>query len=285
MSAYNPPVENVPIFDASLFRSTNGSSGSGYLTKSEADRYYLQYPFGQGTETIPALNVSGNQTTTGNIVMNGTALTNYLQFPDGTKQYSASSTPTTFKIANYFYYNLVNTSPLPAPYPTISFANIASKNYWDGVIFRVVMTLQNNASSTLGSSGSVSNFDATFSATMTIFPKAFIAGTNIPVYFNNGIGGTTSNTAYAPVSSAMSAYVANGRPYWSSGIVNDTNIVASLTPSLTNNGTTATMILNFPAINWGGSLPTLNYSITFELLNTGRYASADITTTNFNTNF
>jgi hypothetical protein len=119
---------------------------------------------------------------------------------------------------------------------------------------------------------------------MTIFPKAFIAGTNIPVFFNNGIGATNTNTAYAPVSSAMSAYVANGRPYWSSGIVNDTNIVASLRPTLTNNGSTATMVLNFPAINWGGST-TLNYSMTFELLNTGRYASTDISTTNFTTNF
>jgi hypothetical protein len=284
MSAYNPPVENVPIFDASLFRTTN-SSTSGFLTKDEANRLYLQYPFGQGTQTLPALNVSGNQTTTGNIVMNGVDTTNYIQFPNGTRQYTASTTATTFKIANYFYYNLVNTSPLPAPYPTIAFGNIVSKNYWDGVIFRVVLTLQNNASSLSGTSGSVSNFDATFSATMTIFPKAFIAGTNIPVYFNNGIGTTTSNTAYAPVSSAMSAYVANGRPYWASGIVNDTNVVASLTPSLTNNGSTATMILNFPAINWGGSLPTLNYSMTFELLNTGRYLSTDITTTGFTTNF
>jgi hypothetical protein len=44
------------------------------------------------------------------------------------------------------------------------------------------------------------------------------------------------------------------------------------------------MILNFSAINWGGST-TLNYSMTFELLNTGRYSSTDITTTNFTTNF
>jgi hypothetical protein len=284
MSAYNPPVENVPIFDASLFRTTN-SSTSGFLTRDEADRLFLQFPFGQGTETLPALNVSGNQTTTGNIVMNGTALTNYLQYPDGTRQYTASITQTTFKIANYFLYNLVNTSPIPSPYPTISFGNIADKNFWDGIIFRVIMSVQINASSTTGSSGSVSNYDATFSATMTIFPKAFIAGTNIPIYFNNGIGSTTTNTTYAPVSSAMSPYVANGRPYWSSGIVNDTNIVATLKPSLTNDGSTATMILNFPAINWGGSLPTLNYSMTFELINSGRYLSSDITSTNFTTNF
>jgi hypothetical protein len=60
MSAYSPPVENVPIFDAGLFRTTNGEGE--FLTIAEANRLYLQFPFGQGTETIPAVNITGNAT-------------------------------------------------------------------------------------------------------------------------------------------------------------------------------------------------------------------------------
>lgn len=91
MSAYSPPVENVPIFDAGLFRTTNGEGE--FLTIAEANRLYLQFPFGQGSETIPAVNITGNATISQNIVMNGTAGTNYLQFPDGTQQFTAVPSP------------------------------------------------------------------------------------------------------------------------------------------------------------------------------------------------
>jgi len=91
MSAYNPPVENVPIFDAGLFRTTNGEGE--FLTIAEANKLYLQFPFGQGTETIPAVNITGNATISNNIVMNGTAGTNFLQFPDGSQQFVAVPNP------------------------------------------------------------------------------------------------------------------------------------------------------------------------------------------------
>lgn len=87
MSAYNPPSENVPTFDSSLFRTAN----SGTFTKKEADGLYLHYPIGQGNETIPSAVIGGQLTAQTNIIMSGTPTTNYLQFPDGTKQYTASS--------------------------------------------------------------------------------------------------------------------------------------------------------------------------------------------------
>ena len=119
---------------------------------------------------------------------------------------------------------------------------------------------------------------------MTMFPKAFITGTNIPVYFNNAIGTLTTNTFYAPVSSSISPYVANGRPYFATGILNSGNIAQYLTPSLTNNGSTATIVFNFPAL--GSGVPAnYNWTMSFELLNTGRYLSTDISTTNFTKNF
>jgi hypothetical protein len=57
MSAYNPPIENVPIFDSILFRQTNGDT---FLTPAEGDLRYLRYPVAQGTENLQAINVNGN---------------------------------------------------------------------------------------------------------------------------------------------------------------------------------------------------------------------------------
>lgn len=57
MSAYNAPIENVPIFDSLLFRQTNGDT---FLTPSEGDLRYLRYPVAQGTENLQAINVNGN---------------------------------------------------------------------------------------------------------------------------------------------------------------------------------------------------------------------------------
>jgi hypothetical protein len=283
MSAYNPPVENVPIFDAGLFSTTN-SSTSGFLTITEANRLYLQFPFGQGTETIPAVNITGNATIGNNLILDGTYPTNYLEFPDGTRQYTSATTTQTYPFATWTGYNLQGGNPIPPPYPTISFGNIASKNYWDGVVFRVVITIQNNQSSTTGTFDT--NLCLTYEATMTMFPKAFIgsAGANIPVYFNNGIGATNTNFIYAPVSSSMSPYVANGRPYFATGILNSGNIANYLTPSLTNNGTTSTIVFNFPILGTGGPA-FYNWTMSFELLNTGRYSLGDISTSNFTKNF
>jgi hypothetical protein len=83
MSAYNPPRENVPIFDASLFDTVDSGGG---LTQAEADLLYLKWPFGQVNETL-----AGNTTMTGNLILDGVAATNYLEFPDGTQQFTAAT--------------------------------------------------------------------------------------------------------------------------------------------------------------------------------------------------
>ena len=56
MSAYNPPIENVPIFDSALFRGTNSETT---LTTKQADRRYLRFPIAQGNETLQGVVVSG----------------------------------------------------------------------------------------------------------------------------------------------------------------------------------------------------------------------------------
>ena len=54
MATYNPPTENLPIFDPVVFLS-----GDEALTTNEADKRYLKYPSAQGTENLQAINVNG----------------------------------------------------------------------------------------------------------------------------------------------------------------------------------------------------------------------------------
>lgn len=54
MANYEPPTENLPEFNSSVFRTTTQS-----LNIEEADARYLRFPLGQGTETLPGLGVSG----------------------------------------------------------------------------------------------------------------------------------------------------------------------------------------------------------------------------------
>lgn len=57
MTDYNPPTENLPIFDSSVFLI-----GDIPLTQNQADKRYLRYPNAQGTENLQAINVNGNAT-------------------------------------------------------------------------------------------------------------------------------------------------------------------------------------------------------------------------------
>jgi hypothetical protein len=268
MSSSNPPSPYTP----STYNPSAWSINGANITTDYLDANYLRFNYAQGSENFVGIVNIGSLTQTGASQF-GTA-DKAITIPTSIADYSgvasndaSTKVPTTawvqtaitggsgasIPVARYYIGNIVNTSGIPSPYPTINFANISTKNYWDGIMFRVILTFQINTSSTSGSSGSVTNNCNSFSANMMVFPKAFITGNNIPVYFNNGIGATTTNTTYAPVSSAMSAYVANGRPYWSSGITNDLNCVACFLPSLTNNGTTASLILKMRVHgkNWG----------------------------------
>lgn len=54
MATYNPPTENLPIFDPVVFLT-----GDEALTTNEADKRYLKFPSAQGTEDLQAINVNG----------------------------------------------------------------------------------------------------------------------------------------------------------------------------------------------------------------------------------
>lgn len=66
MAIYNPPLENLPVFNTSVFVNEDGG-----LSIAEADARYLRFPVSQGSETI-----SGSLTISGTTTANGLTLTN-----------------------------------------------------------------------------------------------------------------------------------------------------------------------------------------------------------------
>lgn len=57
MANYNPPIENLPIFDTLVF--TNGDTT---ITQNQADKRYLRFPVAQGLENFTDIIVYGNST-------------------------------------------------------------------------------------------------------------------------------------------------------------------------------------------------------------------------------
>jgi hypothetical protein len=114
MSAYLPPIDNVPIFDPLLFPEVTGGGG---LTLAELQGLFLEFPNAQGKEEMLAMDVNGvaqffanvtlndppspappavfvsniESTFNDNLVIGGISGTNYIEFPDGSKQYTAAS--------------------------------------------------------------------------------------------------------------------------------------------------------------------------------------------------
>jgi len=79
MAVYNPPTENLPIFDNSNFVITDT-----ILTREELDASYLRFPEAQGEETLMAINVGGLATFSDNVIIE-----EEIEFDDGTVQNSA----------------------------------------------------------------------------------------------------------------------------------------------------------------------------------------------------
>ena len=175
MSAYNPPIENVPIIDSSLFSVSDTS-----LTKAEADLLYLHYPIGQGNETIPSLTINGSKTIGANIIMSGVANTNYIQFPDGSKQYIASSnlltSNNTWTGTNYFNNATPLTTSATMP-PTSDSSNKIPTTAW-----------VRSAISAIPPAFSLIQVN-TYTSSQTITPPANTYKMDIFVFGSGGLGG------------------------------------------------------------------------------------------------
>lgn len=60
MADYNPPIENLPIFDTLMF-----TTGDEFITQRQGDKRYLRYPNAQGTENLQTVNISGTLNASG----------------------------------------------------------------------------------------------------------------------------------------------------------------------------------------------------------------------------
>jgi hypothetical protein len=81
--SYPPPSENLPTFDSSVFKINTAP-----ITATTGLEYFLGFPTAQGTENLQSINVGGVATFYSNIILDG--LGDYIQFPDGSQQTTAS---------------------------------------------------------------------------------------------------------------------------------------------------------------------------------------------------
>jgi len=153
MATYPPPTENLPIFDDSVFTKL----GQTPLTYDIASKYFLKYPDAQGTENLQTTNVNGLLTANANIKIAGVLNTNYIEFPDGTKQYT-SAVANNLLISNNVWTgtNAFNTSlPTSTITPTTA-TQLTTKTYVDSAVSTatnvasVIMKTYNTANTSFG---------------------------------------------------------------------------------------------------------------------------------------
>jgi hypothetical protein len=99
MASYQPPnPQQGSIFNPSDWISPNaGSIDTAYLND-----HYCQYPVAQGNMSFAGINNTGTTTIKQNLVMTGIANTNFIEFPDGTKQYTAGTGSSILNTSNTF---------------------------------------------------------------------------------------------------------------------------------------------------------------------------------------
>lgn len=103
MSAYEPPTQNLAIFDPDVFTQNDEP-----LTIATGSKYFLKYPSAQGTENLQAVNVNGVLTANSSTNLNGQL------FVAGTSSFEdvinlSSITPGERRIYSS-YYNLKDTN-------------------------------------------------------------------------------------------------------------------------------------------------------------------------------
>jgi hypothetical protein len=99
MAEYPPPIDPTEAFNPDNWIPKPDTIDLAYLQAN-----FCEYPVAQGLMNFSDLNVSADATISQNLLLAGTPTVNYLEFPDGTQQFSAS-TPN----LNTVYKNISNT--------------------------------------------------------------------------------------------------------------------------------------------------------------------------------
>ena len=128
MASYNPPLENLPIFDSSVFNNVEEP-----LTTSSAGTQFLKYPIAQGTETLSDIivlgtsNFSGTETHNGQIIANNNITINNASVINQTDQ--TTNVSNNFK-SSYVYgdFSIISNGTYGG---AIRFGQIGQLNYGD----------------------------------------------------------------------------------------------------------------------------------------------------------
>ena len=129
MSAYPPPVDLTPVFNPAQFQAADMTS----LDVAYLDAHYLQFPIGQGNITVPSAIIENGITTGASILMepNTNPPTNYIQFPDGSKQTTANGSSSNVLTSNNNWsgQNQYNTIPTTTTTTSAPSSQIATTQY------------------------------------------------------------------------------------------------------------------------------------------------------------
>lgn len=182
--SYPPPTENVPIFDAKNFIQDTTP-----LTATTGAKYFLSFPNAQGTEVLQTTYVEGiltadsNLVAKQNIILDGVANTNYIEFPDGSKQYGAIPLINPSPAGTY-------TSPSSIVVNSTGQITSASSGTGGGGLVQV---------NTYTTSGTITPPANTYKFDIMIFGSGGLAGASnaFGSYFVNGGSGGSGNMAYA----------------------------------------------------------------------------------------
>ena len=279
MATYPPPnyTETLSVFNPENWIVDYENNG---LTQAEADLLYLKFPVAQGLETLQQIVVNGTAdfnsslTASTNIVMDGTALTNYLQFPDGTQQFTASLAPSSLLSSNNIWTGtneFQNTTAMDKPLTMSGTLNT------DRIISNVYYQLQdaNSIGSVLGSiyagtgvfnydndtNGGSHNFATNTAGGAQTIPLNFnsvdmtIATTNPPTCSASSTILLTDDSSKLPSTAWVRDYVASAIPS------TPTTFVSTATTTAYNSGGNYTYwyFTSFPswnAFSWVFNTPT-----------------------------
>ena len=176
MSAYEPPTQNLAIFDPDVF-----SQNDEPLTIATGSKYFLKYPSAQGTENLQAINVNGTATFNSAVNVNGA-----LTVTPSSSFKSSISLDNTSSIANrtlntsYInFYNSAVASPL-----TIN-GRLENDN---GKMSMINDTNNGTINFTMKDAGGVSFNPFQFLTTGNVCNRALSMGNNNNINFGSGTG-------------------------------------------------------------------------------------------------
>jgi hypothetical protein len=231
MASYPPPtpIEPLPIFNPSDFPA-NSDAVANDISK-------LDFPVAQGLETFVGIINNGETSLSANVIMTGVDGVNYIQFPNGSKQYVAGGGGSFTNPQPTLQITSTQVAPCPTAgltnmfntggYASQYFSNVAysyiniwvdfqtfisPSTYQDSMMVQVDLVWDGNDASPSANYGNCSFL-------CKLFPKRIYSSAQWGTHYA-GVSATTNNsyTGLASYNSTNASYAPYGRQYWCSNI-------------------------------------------------------------------